>query len=233
MEDDAHKRKAIKEYIEIGSNYEVETVDNKQKVIESFSDPPIAYILDVNMGEGRSLEGIDVLEVIKEKAPRSFTIVYSALIKDENEVKREAGKIGADFIFDKTDLEKNCEQMVAVIHYHQEFLEKCYGITHSDPKQRQDHLERLYSGEEQSVDRNMKIFEEYQENDAWRETHYDKYVAFIDGKMVDLDKDRSVLLNRLRKRDGYENEDKLIVKVRNDKNVEVMDEPTSLWLDFL
>jgi CheY-like chemotaxis protein len=263
MEDDDFIRCAMKTHIEKISNYKVLFADDISAVIEFCKDDfdvSKSFILDVNMGAGRGLEGLEVLREIKQINSKAFVAIHTALVGNPTSFESvgfQARKYGADCVVEKQDIREDCTYMLAHINTYTNYRRKQTLIdsifSESDLIEREQKEQEMKSLNRQDVnylekcllgdgdkdhsrqDINQQSYELYQGNDTWVTSNKDYYVAFIDGELLeDKDLDKARLLARIRKIDNYQDKERLIIKVNKSGScLDIIDEPTSTWLEII
>jgi DNA-binding NarL/FixJ family response regulator len=240
VEDDKDYREMMKKRIEEISSYGVLAIDTMEQVANEFASPPLIYVLDIDLGMGKEQDGIKIGMEVKKQNPRSGVFIYAATIGLDDGARKQLWSLEPDAIFNKTDIREDCEKIIKAADYRKEYMEIAVGDNRKYLESRKKYFDNLMYLDNcfelehfsEGEFKNRNAFEKYRDNDIWRETHLDSYVAFVNGEFIDKDRDRSTLLTRIRATVGYASKDKMIVRVENNKIDEVIDEPASLWLRF-
>lgn len=237
VEDDEDFKNRMRELIETNSNYEVEVFESLQEVRNSLKESPLAYVLDVDLGNNRHQEGIRIAEEVMKCHPNAGVFFYFSAVGIDKVCEQRIRRLEPDAIFDKTDLISDCEKLVKAVDYRQEYNRgieslKDYLMIRREYMENLEHLKKCYSYGSLTTGEieNDKAFRKYNSDENWRKTHIDNYVAFVDGEFVAKNKYRQNLLSQLAL--YYKDKYTLVAKVENNKNDEIMDEPASLWLDI-
>jgi ActR/RegA family two-component response regulator len=77
-----------------------------------------AYLIDIDLGNGRTTEGLDVIIKIRESEPDSLIIVYSANVESQKECINH----GANLFFKKTPSEYETQMLMLSREFTKEFL---------------------------------------------------------------------------------------------------------------
>lgn len=217
MENDPNTQSRIKDIITDELAWHVKTVANKTEAVKLVENKEAAfYILDVGMGKNREQEGLDALEQIKSLDQKVFVSVYSG--KPGN--KKQAENLEANLFQEKSSkIREDVNNITdAMLDYQLKIIDNI--------KQNILEKKRLKFTE----DTNITAYEKLKSTGEWFEQYKNKYVAFVDGNLVDSDPNRQNLLERL-KDSKYGAKPIFFTKV--EENIRVIDMPSPLWLDVI
>jgi len=154
------------------------------------------YILDINMGEKRSEEGLTALERLKEI---NENIVVGILTAYTVQYKQMAYQLHVDVFREKTS---NQDQDVGVIMRGFFLHERtCYDNKIKAVDRDLGLIEHDLPNEEERIvkDVNYRAYQGFRSDPEWLDQYGDYYVAFVGGKLVDKDMDRFNLISRVRR----------------------------------
>lgn len=239
MEDRVTTQEAIKEILEREFNLQVKIVDSKEEAIgiAEKNQEIQCYLLDVHMGNDRQQEGIDALEVIKELNKKSFVVVLTG--HPSQEIQRMASRLGADLYREKSlDLENDIRAIGLQIkkRYRDLLQEQLQTIDRLrediiDQLEKINKLDKVYDSSSTSLlfkDVNINAYEKLKLNKEWFATYQDKYVVFIDGKLIASNEQEQKLLKQLK---SIKYQDQPIFFTKVEENPRIIDLPPSLWFD--
>ncbi len=220
MEDSISTRQVVEEVIKNELNWQVRTINNKEEAVSLVERKEAAfYILD-NWIDDNKNEGLKALEQIRAVDKKVFVAIFSGY--PHPDIKKKAKNLEANFFKSKSlDTQKDIQEIASeMIRYRLKILQDF------ETKER----EKLKKLDWENSDRNIIAYEELKLDKKWLAKYKDKYVAFVDGKLVDSDDNKQALLKRLR---NSEYRDKLRFITKVEKTPRIVDEPSSLWLDIV
>ncbi len=238
MEDRVTTQEAIREILEREFNLHVKIVESKEAAISIAEQHQEiqGYILDVQMGNDRQQEGIDALEEIKAINEKSFVSIFTG--HPSQEIQKMASKLGADLYREKsTDLENDIRYIGSQIKKrHHDLLQKQLETIERlrndiiNELEQINQLEKQYNSpftysppkENVDIDVNIAAYEKLKLKEEWFAKYKGKYVAFIDGELIDSDEDEQKLLERLK---TLKDQDKPIFFTKVEENPRIVDLP--------
>lgn len=217
MEDDSSIQSTVKKILEDELNCNVILVENKAKAIALASQKDsLFFILDVHMGRDREQEGLDTLEEIKAVNSNAPVFVLSSHQKYEE----MANRLNADgFINKETNLKQVIHSKIEpeILKHELQVLKKCEQEIRSK-------LEKLLHDpiddpNIQVDDPNIQAYENLISSKEALNEYKNKYVAFLNGNIIDSDLEKTKLLERLQQ--NYTNESCFFkqVKISNQNNI--------------
>ena len=232
MEDKKDTQKSIRDILENQYNLNVKIAKDKYEVINFAEDQKHqVYLLDVHMGDDRRQEGIDALEVIKELNADSFVSILTG--HPTPEIKKMAYKFGVDLYKEKTvDLEKDIREIALKIKkYNYNLLKERLEIVDKCRNEILSKLEKLGdspSYSQFSEDSNITTYKKLKLDQDWLAKYQGKYVAFINGELIDSNEDEQKLIEKLK---TLKKQDKPIFFTKVEENQRIIDLPSSLCFD--
>jgi DNA-binding response OmpR family regulator len=168
MEDNIRIARGLERHFE-KHNFKVNVVNGKDEALDVLrkSESLIPnFILDINMGDVRTLEGLSLARDIKRERPEAFVVIYTAF----GQHKDQAEKFNVDLFLEKNyDYEDDLEHLRSALLKHSE-------------KVLVDNLSRLYS--EHTLDANEAAYQEKLKDEAWTTTHEGYCCAFLNGNLI-------------------------------------------------
>jgi CheY-like chemotaxis protein len=168
MEDNDKIAKGFSDHFTKNKFY-VTRVNNLEEVLEELVNYDCTvpnFILDINMGEGRETEGLDVLKEIRRRTSNAFVVLYTAYEQHRKEAEKFEVNLFMEKRFDfKSDLEYLRIQML--IHNERVFKENLQNVTSM-----------------LDADENEAAFLEKLKNKKWRNENQGNCVAFLKGKLI-------------------------------------------------
>jgi CheY-like chemotaxis protein len=178
-----------------------------------------SYILDINMSDAgkKAQEGLDALEMIRTVDNDAFVAIISGYSR---EYQNRAQRLHVNFFRAKTFERKN--DIYAVLSERLKYFStKIKHECTAGPGQAVSSLE--------IEDANLVAFRKLLSNEEWFEKHLGYYVAFVEGNFIAKDKDRQLLLSKVR--EEFPEKPKFIAEVIAEENEIIFDFPDRLDLD--
>jgi CheY-like chemotaxis protein len=230
MEDSEVHQETIKEVMEKEFDLQIKLVNSKQEAVELAEKEQVAfYVLDVYTDHNRQQEGLDALEIIKKINDKLYVSILTGFPSPE--IKKMVANLGANSYKEKSFDLKNTIRDIAVEikNYKHKILEEKLEIINNHRQAIIDELQKLEN--KPHPDPNIATYEalKSEPNQKWFKKYEGKYVAFMDGNLVDSDENKQDLLERLRQA-KYPDKPRFVTKV--EKHPRIIDEPSSLWLDI-
>lgn len=231
LEDSVQVSEAVHDVIEKDLGWNVIDVSNKEEVAKIIQNKKVTFCLLDNWIDDNKNEGLDALEQIRSIDKNIFTVIYSAY--PSREIERRAINLGVNFIKIKSS---NTHQDITEIT--SEYIKyELKNINYFNNK-RQEQLNQLETKKSKLNRNELSInFDAYQKaklDSEWLKKYQNKHVAFVDGEFVDHDCAKEPLLERLSSNNLFFNKKRFIARVEeNKKNVSYIDEPSSMWQDFV
>ncbi len=220
LEDDKKIADSVKECLGV-FGFEPCHVDDPKEVLRMVSEQAgLSFILDVEIKGMRV--GLDILEEIKTIQPQAFVCIYSTYIKEER-LRHRAEKLNADFILNKTTLEKRDIYKIALglLEHEEKLISLVKELVLLEFNSFESEAP-LISGEndspmvlgtddkrnvlgaprprlQQDADPNVIQYEKLSSEQSWVKENAGKYVGIVRGALQIIHKDPVVVLAELRK----------------------------------
>ncbi len=195
MEDSEIAQEAIRKVMEDEFDFKVKIADSKEKAIYFAEHQELQYyILDVHMGNNRQQEGIDALEEIKTLNEKSFVSILTGYPSPG--IQNMASRLGADLYREKSfDLENDIREIASKIKKrNRELLKEKLQIIEQLRKEIIDEIKKL-DDVPHPDDPNIATYEKLKLEEEWFSEYQGKYVAFINGVLIDSSEDKQKLLD--------------------------------------
>ena len=157
------------------------------------------YILDIHMGKKREQEGLDAVEQLKSIDKSMFVGVLSNY---PDRFKQMAINVGVDIFREKSSSRKLDVHVIVyrMLQHGRSLIDVELKKLETELTQPQ-FLSYALSVPNQSIsDSNLVAFLNLTTNDQWRQEHLGSFVAFVDGKLVESNRDRMRLIENIRLR---------------------------------
>ncbi|OUL17875.1 hypothetical protein BV378_37635 [Nostoc sp. RF31YmG] len=223
MEDSKDVQNVIREVIEDKLNWNLKIVSNKEEAVEILEQKQVGFFILDNW-VGNKQEGLDALEQIREVDPTVFVAIFSHYERFKN----QAYKLGCNLFVEKSpDIRDGINYIATeMLKYRLEVLEVF--------KKKTDEQLLSLNTSESNEERNITKYQKLKSDSNWLKENQGKFVALVDGECVkssdnETDESGIDLLNWLISADKYRDKQRFFAKV--EKELETIDEPSSLWFD--
>jgi CheY-like chemotaxis protein len=222
LEDDLQTRTLVRKSLS-RLGYRVRAVESAEEAYQLAKKRRTrSYILDIKMGPDRDQEGLTALERIKDLSEDIFVGILSAYPKRYREMAR---RLGVNVFQEKTaHPEQDVYGIILKMLLHKKRLDESNIRTLRDLLGIDCALSP--TGELPATDVNYSAYHALKSDPRWLEKHIGKYVAFVAGKQIMKDTDRSRLLLRLREK--YSEQPVFVTQV--EESEAVVDIPTPLFI---
>jgi CheY-like chemotaxis protein len=212
MEDSKPMRDVIQEVIE-GIGWQTKFVNNRTEAVQLVKNKEAAYFILDNWIDKNKQEGFDTLEVIRELDRQVFVTILTGHPDPKN--KKLAERLKANLYKEKSpvDYRQDIKEIaLEILKYKKEIVNKVI-----------DNQVAKLEG-----DPNIIAYETAKQDPQWLEKYQGRYVAFVNGKLVDSDTNESEILKRIREK--YPDKPRFFRQVEEIEENPI-DLPSSLWFD--
>ncbi|MGR3278551.1 response regulator [Acaryochloris marina NIES-2412] len=247
MEDSTVTYDAIKNILYNKLGWEVIKCSNQDEVVALAKSKKVNFfILDSWVNENKQ-EGLDALERVKQVNKQAYVAIYSA----HSFIKDQAYNLKCNLFVKKDNINLNVlhitsemlkyrmravEEVLTSMRLHEEkisdqrnhikALELSFQKNVKLDRSREEAPSLTYSSQEKQ-DKNKQCYKKFRSNQKWREKYSGMYVAFVDGDLAFSEKNKDKFFGEINKSDKYKKKSVFIVKI--DKNIRIIEEPTSIW----
>lgn len=175
----------------------VRIATNSNEAIEYAKKTQVkSYILDINMGQTRTQEGLDALERLKKINSGNWVAILSGY---PQKYKNMAIKLQADFFQEKTgNIESDLKNIMQ--SYCQYIKPKVYkGLCETNEMGNNNHKVKTIEDEIKS-DINYNTYLHYYSNKTWRIQNEGLYIGIVLGKIEFTGNDKNALLAEIRRK---------------------------------
>lgn len=197
MEDNDRELRDFVKALEAEGRRAKKAANKEEAVSLAKKHPGYVFCLDIDMGRGQEQEGLTALERIKALNSETKVFIRSAY---PERFERMATKLHADYFHRKSG---DVVFDACTIVRHLTCLERDQAeeaLRRMDEKLREfqdDHQRELEPMDTTDRDPNVVAYERCMADARWLSERAGKYVAFINGRLIDEDADRGKLFARL------------------------------------